>query len=108
MKEENEAKGKEGDQLEFNINELIEYKKLTTILENEIENKENKLNNFTKIHEELKDLHDKTRQECNELNQRLLNVYNEKSDIENKYQSELSKMKHVRIIYPLYVIINRI
>lgn len=96
--EEIEGNQQEDDnQPNLNLNEFIEYKKLANILENELENKENKLNTLIKFNEELKSLHEKTRRECNELSQRLMSVHNEKSDLESKYQSELSKMKHVSI-----------
>lgn len=80
---------------QLNLNDLLEYKKLVAKMEDEMEQKENKLESIMKVYQDLKSIHEKTRMECGELNQKMIKSYDEKSAIERKYKAEISKIESV-------------
>lgn len=82
---------------QLNLNDLLEYKKLVLKMEDEMEKKENKLENIMKVYQDLKSIHEKTRMECGELNQKLIKSYDERNAMERKYKVEISKIESVTI-----------
>ena len=80
-----------------NLEENVELRKVVSKLEDLLSKKHSENENMIKLHQEFKILNDKTRKECTELNQKLILSYSEKSNIEKKYESEINRIKNVKI-----------
>ena len=79
--------------LSQNLDEVLEMKKLISKLEDELEKSEYEKSSLMKIYQDLKVVYDKTRKECGDLNTKLINSYNEKNNLEKKYENEISLLK---------------
>lgn len=79
------------------LDDLLEFKKLSAKLENALEKKQMEFADLARVYQDLKDLYEKTKNECNETNLRLQGVYSEKSLMEKKYEAENQKLKAVYI-----------
>jgi chromosome segregation ATPase len=77
----------------YNYDEILEYKKYISKLENLAKNQEHKIESLTKLYDDLKELNKRTQKECTELNNKLIALYDEKTNLEKKYQNELEKQK---------------
>ena len=79
--------------LSQNLDEVLEMKKLISKLEDELEKSEYEKSSLMKIYQDLKVVYEKTRKECGDLNTKLINSYNEKNNLEKKYENEISLLK---------------
>ena len=70
-----------------------ELRKALNKLENELQKKDYELNLTKNLYQELKELNEKSRKECNDLNIKLNTVRSDMRNIEKKYQNEISTMK---------------
>jgi len=78
-----------------NLDENIELKKCVAKLEELYSKEKKEKEEIQKIYENFKILNEKTRRECSDLNQKLIFSYQAKSQLEEKYESEISKNKQV-------------
>ena len=76
------------------LEENVEYKKIITKLENLLTKERSEKLSLQKIHEEFKNLHEKTRKELLDMNNKLVNIYNEKSTLEKKNEQDLLRQKN--------------
>jgi chromosome segregation ATPase len=77
----------------LNYDEILEYKKYISKLENLVKNQEYKISSITKLYEDLKELNERTQKECSDLNNKLITLYNEKNNLNKQHQTELDEMK---------------
>jgi len=78
-----------------NLDENIELKKCVAKLEEHFSKEKKEKEEIQKIYESLKLLNEKTRKECSDINQKLIFSFQAKSQLEEKYESELAKQKSV-------------
>jgi hypothetical protein len=83
---------------QHNLEENIELKKAVAKLEDLLSKKHLEIENLLKLHTNFKALHEKTRKECADLNQKLIQSYTEKSTLEKKYDSEATRNRQVKMI----------
>jgi len=70
-----------------------ELRKALNKVENELQKKDYELNLTRNLYQELKELNEKSRKECNDLNIKLNTVRSDMRNIEKKYQNEINTMK---------------
>ena len=75
------------------LEENIELKKIVSKLENLLTKERSEKTALQKVHEDFKQIHEKTRKELQELNTKLLNSFNEKMTLEKRFEMELQKQK---------------
>jgi len=80
---------------QINLENNIELQKAIAKLEDLLSKKHLENENLMRMHNEFKELHEKMRKECSDLNSKLIGVYSEKNLIEKKYQGEIDKLKNV-------------
>ena len=80
---------------QINLENNIELQKAIAKLEDLLAKKHIENENLIQMHNDFKELHEKLRKECSDLNKKLLTEYNEKSTREKKYQAESEKLKNV-------------
>ncbi len=80
---------------QINLENNIELQKAIARLEDLLSKKHVENENLISMHNEFKELHEKMRKECSDLNSKLIGVYSEKNSIEKKYQGEIEKLKNV-------------
>ena len=78
-----------------NLDENIELKKCVAKLEELYSKEKKEKDEIHKIYESFKQLNEKTRKECSDLNQKLIFSYQAKSQLEEKYEGEIAKHKLV-------------
>lgn len=80
---------------QINLEDNIEMRKAITKLGDLVSKKQIEIDNITKIYQDFKIINDKNRKECQELSQKLVQAYSEKSNTEKKYEAEIQKLKNV-------------
>ena len=73
--------------------QIIEYKKLVSKLEAELETKDNEKNTLENLFNDLKGFAEKLKKELNESNIKIQKLYNEKNIAEKRYEEEIEKLK---------------
>jgi len=85
--------------IENNLNENFELKKCIAKLEELYQREKREKEEIQKIYENFKILNEKTRRECGDLNQKLAQAIQIKTNLEEHYESELTKYKSVKMIF---------
>jgi hypothetical protein len=80
---------------QINLENNIELQKAIAKLEDLLTRKHLENENLINMHNDFKELHEKMRKECAELNSKLIAVYNEKNMQEKKFHGEIEKLKNV-------------
>ena len=80
--------------IEEQIKDLIEYKRLVIKLEDELNKKSSEINILLKHNSELKSLSQVLQNECDELNNKLISKNSEIKKVEKKYKEELDNITH--------------
>lgn len=83
---------------QLNLEDNIELRKLVAKLEDLLEKKQFEIDNLMKLHNDLKIMHEKTRKECGDLNQKLIQTFQEKSNNEKRYEAEIQRLRSVSIM----------
>jgi chromosome segregation ATPase len=78
---------------ETNLNEILEYRKTISSLQNELSNKDNELNSVFSLYNDLKSLHEKLTEENQSLQKQIITILQEKEQMEMKYQTENNRLK---------------
>ena len=76
------------------LEENIELKKIISKIENQLKRENNEKTSLQKIHEDFKQLHEKTRKELAEMNNKLILSLNDRNSLERKYENELEKQRN--------------
>ena len=87
---------------QINLENNIELQKAIAKLEDLLAKKHIENENLIQMHNDFKELHEKIRKECTDLNKKLLTEYNEKNMREKKYQAETEKLKNVSLNSYIY------
>ena len=77
--------------LEEEADELIQYKRLTYKLEDELKQKTSENSLLKKLNDDLKSLVKNIQNECEDLNQKLLAQYSEVKNLKKKHQMEINE-----------------
>lgn len=77
-----------------NLENTIELREKLIKFEDLLYKKHEENNMLIKIHEDFKVLHEKTRRECLDLNQKLVQAYERKNLSDKKYEADIAKMKN--------------
>lgn len=75
------------------LEENMELRKIVSKQETLLLREREEKYSLQKIHEDFKTIHDKTRKEIQELNTKLLSSFNEKMNLEKKFEQELQRQK---------------
>ena len=67
---------------ETNLNEILEYRKTISSLQNELSNKDNELNSVFLLYNDLKSLHEKLTEENQSLHKQIITILQEKEQME--------------------------
>ena len=78
---------------ETNLNEILEYRKTISALQNELSNKDNELNSVFSLYNDLKFLHEKLTEENQSLQKQIIAILQDKEQMEMKYQTENNRLK---------------
>ena len=83
------------DEYVFNLEDNIELRKAIAKLEDIIQKKYNENDNLLKIYEDMKLLNEKIKKELFELNEKYLNLIDEKKKTDIIHKEEIEKLKEV-------------
>ena len=75
------------------LEQLLEFRKYSIKLERELEKKENEKQNYIKLYNDLKELHQKIQNQNEDLRQQIQTLFEEKLNMENQYKNENKKLK---------------
>ncbi len=75
------------------LDENIELKKIINKLENQLKRENSEKLSLQRLHEDFKILHEKTRKELSDINNRLIATINEKNIQERRFENEIDKLK---------------
>ena len=75
------------------LDQLLEFRKYSIKLEKEIAKKEIEKQNYIKLYNDLKELHQKIQNQNEDLRQQIQTLFEEKLNMENQYKNENKKLK---------------
>ena len=88
---------------QLNIEDNIELRKAIVRLEDIISKKHTEYENLLSLYEDMKQINEKTKKECLTINEKYMELFEDKRKIEKYYESEVNKLRSV-----IYINICRI
>jgi hypothetical protein len=78
-----------------NLEDTIELRKAMAKLEDLLTKKHTEYDNLVNLYEDFKGIHEKTKKECKDLNEKYIMLYEEKKRQEKGHETEIAKIKQV-------------